>query len=84
MRYKIQIPVVYVNLTKGSKDRVRLFKKYVLGYLKKTYPEMELIKIEGMYAVCESRTRLATAETEEGRSENGKSSSRKRARKDSK
>lgn len=55
MRYKMQIPVVYVSLTKGSKDRARLFKKYVLGYLKRTYPEMKLVKIDGMYAVCERR-----------------------------
>ena len=55
MRYQIPIPVVYVSLTKGSKDRGRLFKKYVLGYLKRTYPEMRLIKIEGMTAICERR-----------------------------
>jgi len=55
MMYRIPIPVVYVDLTKGSKDRGRLFKKYVHNYLKRTYPEMRLIKIEGMTAICERR-----------------------------
>ncbi|SDI87638.1 hypothetical protein SAMN05216352_113126 [Alteribacillus bidgolensis] len=55
MIYKIPIPVFYVVLTKGSRDRGRLFKQYVQGYIKMNHPEMEFKKIEGMYAICERR-----------------------------
>ncbi|SDI18211.1 hypothetical protein SAMN05192534_12419 [Alteribacillus persepolensis] len=55
IRYRIPIPSIYVGLTKGSTNRGRLFRKYVQGYLKRTYPDMKLIKTEGMCAVCERR-----------------------------
>ncbi|MDQ0299677.1 hypothetical protein J2S78_002097 [Salibacterium salarium] len=55
MKYYVPIPGFYVGLTEGCEDRGRLFKQYVQGYIKRTYPEMNLIKIEGMTAICERR-----------------------------
>ncbi len=55
MRYKIPIPVFYVSLTEGSRDRGRLFKQYVRSYIKMNHPDMELKKIEGLNAICERR-----------------------------
>jgi len=52
---KIDIPPVYLTLTGDSKDRGKLFKKYVVGYLAVSFPELQLIKIEGMKAICERR-----------------------------
>jgi hypothetical protein len=55
---KIDIPPVYMHITKDIQDRERrgnLFKRYVIGYLAVSYPELRLIKIEGMKAICEKR-----------------------------
>ncbi|SFM44376.1 hypothetical protein SAMN04488054_15121 [Salibacterium qingdaonense] len=59
MQYRIPIPGSYVGLTKDCEDRGRLFKQYVQGYINKTYPEMKLLKIEGMTAICEKKNSLA-------------------------
>ncbi len=52
MIYKISIPSCYVWMTKGSSMRADLFKRYVIGYLAKAYPEMDLVRISGMTALC--------------------------------
>ncbi len=53
MEYKIPIPNCYLGLTAGYPNRSKLFKKYVEGYLAKSFPEMRLIRISGMTAICE-------------------------------
>ncbi|AVO22609.1 hypothetical protein ACTHHL_12095 [Aeribacillus composti] len=51
----VDIPDCYVWLTEGARNRPSLFKRYVIGYLKITHPELELIKIDGMKAVCKKK-----------------------------
>lgn len=53
MLFKVTIPHCYVWMTAGANNRGVLFKKYVEDYLKKTDPDLKLIKIEGMIAICE-------------------------------
>ncbi|WP_157911711.1 hypothetical protein [Alteribacter populi] len=52
---KIILPHHYVWMTDGANDRPRLFRKYIERYLAKSNPELKLIKIEGMTAICEKR-----------------------------
>lgn len=58
MKYKIPIPDCYIWMTEGYENRGRLFKKYVHYYIKKSYPEIELVKIQGMTAICERKEGL--------------------------
>ena len=51
----VSIPDCYVWLTEGARNRPSLFKRYVIGYLKITHPELELVRIEGMKAVCRKK-----------------------------
>ncbi len=55
MKHYIPIPYCYVWMVKPYDNRKTMFKRYVQGYLKKSYPEMTLVKIEGMTAICERR-----------------------------
>ncbi|WP_157049674.1 hypothetical protein [Thalassobacillus sp. C254] len=55
MTYAVTIPYCYVWLTKGYENRGVLFKHYVESYVKRTYPEMELVKIQGMKAIVRRR-----------------------------
>jgi len=55
MKCIVDIPDCYVWMTEGARNRPSLFKRYVIGYLKITHPELELIKIDGMKAVCKKR-----------------------------
>ncbi|WP_035346719.1 DUF6906 family protein [Halalkalibacter hemicellulosilyticus] len=55
MEHKIPIPHDYKWMTEGYENRAALFKKYVLGYLAKSHPELTLIRIEGMTAICERK-----------------------------
>lgn len=52
MIHEVIIPSCYVWMTKGSARRADLFKQYVIGYLAKVYPDMELVRISGMIALC--------------------------------
>jgi hypothetical protein len=52
---KIDIPPAYLHITEGTRDRGKLFKKYVSGYIARSYPELRLVRIEGMKAICERR-----------------------------
>lgn len=51
----VTIPDMYVWMTEGASNRGMFFKSYVEGYLAKSYPELQLVKIEGMTAICERR-----------------------------
>lgn len=55
MQYEVAIPECYVWMTKDSKDRAKLFKRYVIGYLAKTHPDLRLVKIKGLVAICERK-----------------------------
>jgi hypothetical protein len=55
LRVKIDIPPVYLHLTAGYENRGKLFKRYVAGYIARSYPELKLVKIEGLKAFCERR-----------------------------
>lgn len=48
----VPIPYCYVWLTKGYHDRKKLFRQYVQGYIKKNEPDLQLVRIEGMEAIC--------------------------------
>jgi hypothetical protein len=52
---KIDIPPAYLHITAGYKNRGKLFKRYVDGYIERSYPELRLIRIEGMKALCERK-----------------------------
>ena len=56
--YEIHIPHCYVWMTKdipNRVDRVAQFNRYVKGYLAKVHPDMQLVKISKMIAICEKR-----------------------------
>jgi hypothetical protein len=53
VKYEIPIPQFYLDLTQGYANRGKLFKQYVMGYIKKSYPHMRFVRIEGMNAICE-------------------------------
>lgn len=53
--HEIHIPFPYLWLTAGMENRDQRFRQYVRGYLNKSYPDMELVKIEGMTAICRKR-----------------------------
>ena len=55
MVYRLLIPYCYVWMSEHSKNRKELFKRYVQGYIKNYHPEVVLVKIEGMTAICERR-----------------------------
>lgn len=52
MSYVVPIPHIYLKITEGSQNRAELFKSYVNGYIKRSYPGYEVLKIEGMKAIC--------------------------------
>jgi hypothetical protein len=52
---KIDIPPVYLHITAGYENRGILFKRYVAAYIAQNYPELRLIRIEGMKAICERK-----------------------------
>jgi hypothetical protein len=54
---EVEIPHIYLELTKGYSTRGTMFKKYVMSYIKRNYPELTLVKIEGMKAICERKER---------------------------
>ncbi|WP_170292787.1 hypothetical protein [Metabacillus idriensis] len=53
--YEVPIPYCYLWMTEGVMNRVEVFKGYVIGYLKSSEPDMELIRIEGMKAICKKK-----------------------------
>ncbi|MCM3598673.1 hypothetical protein M4D55_23220 [Metabacillus idriensis] len=53
--YEVPIPYCYIWMTKGVMNRAKVFKGYVVGYLKSSEPHMELIRIEGMKAICKKK-----------------------------
>lgn len=55
IQYPIAIPNDYVWMSKANKDRGQLFRHYVRGYLKRYHPELTLVNIQGMIAICERR-----------------------------
>ena len=52
---KVTIPFCYVWMTKYHPDRAALFRRYVTGYIAITHPEYELVKIQGMIAICKKK-----------------------------
>jgi len=50
---KIRIPEVYVWMTEGKANRSQLFKRYVIGYIARTHPDLKVTAIKGLYAICE-------------------------------
>ncbi|MDL4842808.1 hypothetical protein [Aquibacillus rhizosphaerae] len=52
---KVPIPYCYVWMSATSVKRGQVFRKYVAGYVRNNYPGCELVKIEGMTAICERR-----------------------------
>jgi len=55
MQYEVTIPHFYVWMTEGYQNRGDMFKGYVKGYIAKTYPGYDLIKIQEMTAIIERR-----------------------------
>ncbi|MGG3665191.1 hypothetical protein [Bacillus gobiensis] len=51
----VQIPYCYVWLTEGYQDRKKLFRQYVQGYIKKNEPDLQLVRIEGLTAICKKK-----------------------------
>lgn len=52
---ELTIPEHYVWMTEGYKNRTKLFKQYVDGYIRNSYPNLTLVRIEKMKAICERR-----------------------------
>ena len=51
--HEISIPECYLWMTEGADNRKQLFTRYVGGYIEKNYPDLKLISIKGMTAICE-------------------------------
>jgi hypothetical protein len=52
-KHEVEIPHLYLEITKGYSTRGKMFKRYVMSYIEKNYPSYKIIKIEGMKALCE-------------------------------
>lgn len=52
---EVSIPHRYVWLTEGLANIGTLFKRYVTGYIKSNYPELDFVRIEGMKAICKRK-----------------------------
>ena len=52
MIYLVNIPSCYVWMTQDSADRAALFRRYVIGYLAVAHPDLQLVRISGMKAIC--------------------------------
>jgi hypothetical protein len=52
-KYEVEIPHLYLELTKGYSTRGTMFKRYVMSYIERNYSNLTIIKIEGMRALCE-------------------------------
>ncbi|PRS09021.1 hypothetical protein C6X95_18500 [Bacillus pumilus] len=50
---RVPIPFCYVWMTEGAPNRSELFRNYVEGYIKRTEPNLQLVRIDGMTALCE-------------------------------
>jgi hypothetical protein len=55
MQLKTAIPHIYLDLSKANKDREELFKAYVKGYVARSHPDWEVVRIEGMAAILERK-----------------------------
>lgn len=55
MQYEVAIPHCYVWMTAGSNNRKALFIKYVEGYISSSFPDLRLVRIQGMKAICERK-----------------------------
>jgi hypothetical protein len=55
MQLKTAIPDIYLQLSKANKDREKLFKAYVKGYVALAHPGWEVVRIEGMMAILERK-----------------------------
>ncbi|MED4172347.1 hypothetical protein P4631_07780 [Halalkalibacterium halodurans] len=56
--YRVAIPDIYLWMVEDIQDRHkkgRTFKRYVSSYLAIAHPDMKLIKIDGMKAVCKKK-----------------------------
>ncbi|MGG3571081.1 hypothetical protein ABES80_01075 [Bacillus gobiensis] len=51
----VPIPYCYVWLTEGYHDRKKLFRAYIQGYLNNNEPGLQLVRIEGMTAICKKK-----------------------------
>ncbi|GIN67644.1 hypothetical protein J41TS2_30650 [Bacillus sonorensis] len=49
---KVTIPFCYKWLTEGAPNRAKLFRTYVEGYLRTSEPNLYLVRISGMTALC--------------------------------
>jgi hypothetical protein len=54
-RSEIQIPYLFIELTRSYDNGRVMFKRYVISYIDRNYPKYKLIKIEGMKALCEMK-----------------------------
>ncbi|SDX61741.1 hypothetical protein SAMN04488081_0840 [Salimicrobium album] len=52
---EVAIPHAFISLSKDSHEPGRLFKKYVAGYVRHSYPGYQLKRIEKMTAIIERR-----------------------------
>jgi hypothetical protein len=54
-KYEVEIPHLYLELTKGYSTRGTMFKRYVMCYVERNYPKLKFNKIEVMKALCEKK-----------------------------
>ncbi|WP_278072074.1 hypothetical protein [Bacillus subtilis] len=52
---KVSIPFCYKWLAEGAPNRAQLFRAYVEGYLRTNEPDLRLVRISGMTALCERK-----------------------------
>jgi hypothetical protein len=54
-KYEVEIPHLYLELTKGYSTRGTMFKRYVMSYIERNYPNYKFVKIEGMKVLCDMK-----------------------------
>jgi len=52
---KVAIPFCYKWMTEGASNRAELFRAYVEGYLRASEPNLYLVRISGMTALCKQK-----------------------------
>ncbi|WP_163526651.1 hypothetical protein [Halobacillus ihumii] len=66
-RREVAIPHHYEWMTEGSKNRGKLFKRYIAAYVKHNYPGWYLSKITGRKAIIKLKEEAGNESNEDDR-----------------
>jgi hypothetical protein len=66
-KIEVGIPEEYLWMTAGYRNREKMFRAYVKGYISQNYPKLQFVRIQGMIAICE-RKEITNEERQEAKS----------------